>query len=173
MKKKTAIAVGYGMRSMAYSKYALENPDELEIVAVAEPVDNKREYAKKLHKLSDESVFNDWHQLAELPKMADIAIIGTQDNMHYEPAIAFIEKGYDLLLEKPMAPTPEECYKIAAAAEKAGVRVIVCHVLRFTKFWLKIKDIIDNQDIGEIVSIIHMEIIKIMQLNNIEKSLIT
>ena len=157
MKKKTAISIGYGMRSLAYSRYAVEHPDEFEIVAVAEPVDNKREYAKELHKLANERVFSDWRQIAELPKMADIAIIGTQDNMHYEPAIAFIEKGYNLLLEKPMAPTPEECKNITKAAEKAGVHVIVCHVLRFTQFWLKIKDIVDNGDIGEIISIIHME----------------
>lgn len=89
--------------------------------------------------------------------MADFAIISTQDKMHLEPALKCIETGYHLLLEKPMAPTAQECKIIAEAAEKKGVKVIVCHVLRFTQFWYKLKDIIDNGDIGEIMSIIHTE----------------
>lgn len=157
MKKLTAIAIGYGMRNLAYTEYALNHPDELEIVGVAEPIDNKRNHAKKLFSLPDDRVFSDWKEAAKQPKMADFAIIGTQDNMHFEPALAFIEKGYNLLLEKPMAPTPEECKTITEAAEKKGVKVIVCHVLRFTPFWRKIKDIIDDGDLGKIMSIVHME----------------
>lgn len=157
MEKKTAVAISYGMRCTAYAWYAVKHPDEIDIVAVAEPDAGKREYAKKLHKIDDSKVFTDWREIAALPKMADFAIIGTQDNMHFEPAMALMEKGYDLLLEKPMAPTPLECKLIAEKAEEKGVKVIVCHVLRFTNFWRKIKDIIDNGDLGEIMSVIHME----------------
>ncbi len=157
MKKLTAMVIGYGMRGSRYSDYAVQYPDQMEIVAVADPAPVKQEFAKKAHNLTDEQIYSDWRDLAALPKMADFAIITTQDNMHYEPALAMIEKGYDLLLEKPMAPTPKECKDITEAAEKKGVKVVVCHVLRFTKFWYKIKDIIDNGEIGRIISIIHME----------------
>ena len=157
MEKLTAIILGYGMRGQAYAKYAVSQPDKLKIVAVAEPEPSRRAYAKELHNIPDENLFDDWKKLAALPKMADFAIIGTQDQMHLEPALECIEKGYNLLLEKPMAPTAEECKIITEAAEKKGVKVIVCHVLRFTQFWTKLKDIIDNGDIGEIVSIIHTE----------------
>ena len=81
--------MGYGGRGARYAKYAIDNPDELEITGVAEPVENKREYAKKLHNLSDSQVFEDWKQIAALPKMADFAIIATQDNMHCEPALKY------------------------------------------------------------------------------------
>ena len=159
MKKLTAVVIGYGCRGgcIGYSKYAIDNPDELEIVAVADPVVDKLESAKKLHHIPEENLFTDWKELAKLPKMADFAIIATQDTMHYEPALAMIEKGYHLLLEKPMAPTALECKAITEAAEKKGVKVVVCHVLRFTKFWYKLKNMIDNGDVGEIMSIIHME----------------
>ena len=157
MKKITAITLGYGMRSTAYSQYAIDHPNDFEVVAVAEPVDNKRNYAKTLHNLTDDRVFTDWKELAALPKIADFAIIGMQDHMHYEPAMQLIEKGYNLLLEKPMAPTAKECKDIAEAAEKKGVKVVVCHVLRFTKFWYKLKDIIDSGDIGDIMSLTHFE----------------
>lgn len=157
MKKLTAVVLGYGMRGSTYAKYALDNPDQLDIVAVAEPVENKRKNAQKLHNIADDMAFTDWKQVAELPKLADFAIISTQDNMHYEPALKCIEKGYNILLEKPMAPTAKECKEIARAAEKKGVKIIVCHVLRFTQFFCELKDIIDSGKIGDVMSVVHME----------------
>lgn len=152
MRKLTAVVMGYGMRGQVYSKYALNNPNEMEVVAVAEPVELKRAYAKELHKLSDDMIFDDWKELVKLPKLADFAIISMQDNMHYEPALACIEKGYHILLEKPMAPTARECKEIAKVANEKGVKVIVCHVLRFTQFYCMIKDLIDSGELGEIMS---------------------
>ena len=157
MSKLKAIVLGFGGRGSSYAKYAIEHPEELEIVAVAEPLEAKRMSAKKLHNLSDEQLFADWKEIAALPKMADFVMITTQDAMHYEPALAMIEKGYHLLLEKPMAPTALECKEITEAAEKKGVKVVVCHVLRFTKFWYQLKEMIDNGDVGEVMSVIHME----------------
>lgn len=157
MKKLTAVVLGYGARGSAYSQYAVDHPDELQIVAVADAMENRRQIAAKRHALAEDRIFNDWHQLAQKPKMADFAIIGTQDNMHLEPALAMIEQGYDLLLEKPMATTPSECKQITEAAERKGVRVIVCHVLRFTPFWRTLKEIIDSGRIGKVMSIVHME----------------
>ena len=153
MKKLTAVVLGYGMRGQTYAKYAVQEPDKLEIVAVAEPIEARKETAKKMHNLDDSAIYNDWKEVAQLPKMADFAIIATQDDMHYEPALACIEKGYNILLEKPMAPTASECKRIAEAAEKKGVKVIVCHVLRFTQFYGMLKDIIDSDKIGEIMSV--------------------
>lgn len=157
MKKLTAVVIGYGARGACYSKYALEHPQELEIVAVAEALQARRDTAKKRFSLSDENIYSTWEELAAQPKMADFAIIATQDNMHCAPALAMIEKGYHLLLEKPMAPTPQECKAITEAAEKKGVKVVVCHVLRFTKFWKTIKDILDSGALGDPLSITHIE----------------
>lgn len=157
MKKLTAISVAYGDRCRRYCEYAAQFPDELEIVGVAEPVDAKRNSAKEKFNIPEENVFERWEELAKQPKMADFAIIGTQDKDHYKPALAFIEKGYNLLLEKPMAPTAKECKDILEAAEKKGVKVVVCHVLRFTDFFNAIKDLIDDGTIGEVQSITHME----------------
>lgn len=157
MKKLSAVVIGYGMRGEAYSKYAIEHPDVFEVAAVAEPEITRRNFAKEKHNLSPDRVFSDFRELENKPRLADFAIIGTQDAMHLEPALLCIEKGYDILLEKPIAPTARECKIITEAAEKKGVKVVVCHVLRFTDFWYKLKDILDSGKIGEIISIIHME----------------
>lgn len=157
MGKIQAVVLGYGNRGASYSDYAVKYPDELEIVAVADPIANRLQYAAQLHGLPEDRIFSDWRQIADQPKMANFAIIATQDHMHLEPALAMIEKGYNLLLEKPMATTPAECKQITEAAEKKGVGIIVCHVLRFTSFWTTLKGIIDSGAIGKVMSITHME----------------
>ena len=157
MGKIQAVVLGYGNRGASYSDYAVKHPDDLEIVAVADPIANRLQYAAQLHGLPEDRIFTDWRQIADQPKMANFAIIATQDHMHLEPALAMIEKGYNLLLEKPMATTPAECKQITEAAEKKGVGIIVCHVLRFTSFWTTLKGIIDSGAIGKVMSITHME----------------
>ena len=157
MKKLTAVVVGYGGRGSTYARYAMEHPEELDIVGVAEPNPIRRETAQKRHNIPEDRLYVTWEDLAAQPKMADFAIVSTQDNMHYAPALALIDKGYHLLLEKPMAPTPEECKGITEAAEKKGVKVVVCHVLRFTPFWRAVKNIILEGRLGKIMSVIGME----------------
>ncbi len=157
MKKLSAVVVGFGGRGARYASYAMARPEELEIVAVAEPNPIRRQTAQNRHGIADEHLYTTWEELAAQPKLADFAIVATQDNMHYAPAMALIEKGYHLLLEKPMAPTPQECKAITEAAEKKGVSVIVCHVLRFAPFWKTLREVILSGRLGKVVSMIGVE----------------
>ncbi len=159
MKKLTGIIIGAGSRGRAYAKASNseENRDKMQIVGVAEPIEVRRKDMQRICSIPDENCFTDWREILAQPKMADFAVISTMDYMHYEPALAAIEKGYHLLLEKPAAPTPEECAKIALAANKKGVHVIVCHVLRFTPFYTKVKEILDSGKIGRIQSVVAVE----------------
>ena len=157
MKKLTAAVVGFGGRGNAYARFAQNHPDQLQIVAVADPNEARRASAAQWHNIPAEKLYENWQDFAAQPKMADFVILATQDNMHYEPALALIEKGYHLLLEKPMAPTPQECKAITEAAERKGVKVVVCHVLRFTPFWCTIKDLVDKGRLGKVMSIMASE----------------
>ena len=65
--------------------------------------------------------------------------------------------GYDILLEKPISPMPEECLAIEAKAHALGRKITVCHVLRYTNFFMKIKEILDSGQLGKIVAIKHSE----------------
>ena len=156
--KKKVILIGAGNRGMTYTnRMKNELPDDFEVVAVAEPIKNRREYIKNVHGLSDDFCFESWEPLLDMPKFADIAIISTMDRDHFAPAMAAIEKGYNLLLEKPIAPTPEECLTLTETANKKGVFVLVCHVLRFTSFFIALKKIIDSGEIGKVMNIVHTE----------------
>ncbi len=156
--RKKVILIGAGGRGMGYTNImANEFPNDFEVVAVAEPIDDRRSYVQKKHNIPDEYCFTTWEPLLSLPKMADVALIATMDRDHFAPAMAAIEKGYHLLLEKPAAPTPEQCRAIQNAAEEKGVFVLICHVLRYTNFFKAIKDIIDSGEIGKVMNIQHIE----------------
>ena len=156
--KKKIILIGAGMRGRSYTDIAKDVlSDTFEVVAVADPNDASREHVKNKHSLPDNMCFKSWEPLLAMPKIADIAIISTLDRDHIAPSLLAIEKGYNLLLEKPAGATPEECRAIQHAAEKRGVFALVCHVLRYTKFFIALKNIIDSGDIGEVRTIQHIE----------------
>ena len=106
----TAILIGAGQRGAdSYAPYALQNPDLLKFVAVAEPDPKRKESFCKKHQIDSESAFDTWEELLSKPQIADVAFICTQDWMHTEPAVAAMRAGYHVLLEKPMANRADEC----------------------------------------------------------------
>lgn len=157
MKQIPVILIGAGGRGVAYASLMREHSDKYKIVAVADPIENRRVKIQKMWDLPDDMLFKSWTDILERPKMADVAIIGTMDDLHYEPALKAIELGYNLLLEKPVAQTAKECADIALAAKKKGVSVLVCHVLRYSMFFKTLKKIIMDGTIGEPMSVIHVE----------------
>ena len=157
MKKVKLIIAGAGSRGTGYAEFAKAHPDRLEIVGVAEPRDFYRNEMVKKFNIPEKNVYADWQDLAKRKKFADGVIIATQDNMHTEPAVKFAQQGYHIMLEKPMAPTAAECKKIVAAAKKNGIIFAVCHVLRYTNYTRKLKQLLDSGVIGDIVSIQHIE----------------
>lgn len=155
--KVEIVLAGAGDRGKIYSSYALEHPDRASIVAVAEPREFHRKRIAELHGIPEDGIFSHWQDMARCSRLADAVIIATQDNMHTEPAVAFAEKGYAILLEKPMAPTAEECMQIVRSVRKAGVVMGVCHVLRYTAYTRKLKELLLAGAVGDVVSVQHLE----------------
>ncbi len=156
MKKLKYVLLGAGHRGRRYTENAFARYD-CEIAAIAEPNEKIRNKMRDTYHIPADMCFSSYEQVLALGKIADFAIIATQDRMHYDPTMKAIELGYDILLEKPVAPSYQECMDICEAAEKKGVKVLVCHVLRYTPFFRKVKDIIDSGKIGKVMSIIHLE----------------
>lgn len=157
MKKLTAILIGAGGRGRNYTDIMLTMPEKYQVVGVAEPIDSRREYIRDKHGVSEDMCFTDWKPLLEKGKVADFAIIATMDRDHFAPAIKAIDEGYDLLLEKPVTPTPEECMKICQYAKEKGKKVVICTVLRYTPLFKVLKDMIDSGKLGRVMSITHEE----------------
>ncbi len=149
------IIVGAGFRAMRYSEYALTHPDKMKIVGVAEVSEIRRKAAQDKFGIPDEMCFASAEELAKQEKLADAIINGTQDTDHVPTAIPLLKKGYDMLLEKPFAVNEEEMKELANVAEEAGVKVMICHVLRYAPFYRKIKELIESGELGDIYHI-HM-----------------
>ena len=155
-KPVTIVAIGAGNRTNKYLEYAIRNPDRMKLVGVAELNDIRRHAVASKFGLKPEECFADYERFFENPVPADAILIGTPENMHFEPCMKAIEAGYNVLLEKPIAQSLPECYRIAEAARRKGVIVGVCHVLRYHPYFIKIKEIVDSGQLGEIISISHL-----------------
>lgn len=158
MKQLKLGLIGAGERGAnCYAPYALKYPAEVKFVRVAEPLKARRDVFADAHGIGEAGRFSDWHEMLEQSGELDGVIVATQDRQHYEPAMAAIEKGLNLLLEKPMAETAEKTKEIVDAAGEKGVLLMVCHVLRHTPFFRAVKKVIDEGKIGKIQSIHHIE----------------
>ncbi|QHI69045.1 Gfo/Idh/MocA family protein [Tichowtungia aerotolerans] len=151
------IILGAGSRGSAYARHILENKDRARVVAVAEPDPVRRSSLADLHGVGEENRFSEWKEVAEKDRFADAVVIAVQDDMHLESTLAFLKKGYHVLLEKPLAPSVEDCCRIYMAAKASGVLFAVCHVLRYTTYTAKMKTLLDQGVIGDIVSMQHLE----------------
>jgi predicted dehydrogenase len=159
-KPVTAIVLGAGNRGWrAYSSYAQRFPEELKIVGVAEPIPYRRERISKAFGIPAQNQFTTWEHVFDRPKFADTVFITTPDDLHYGPAMAGLDKGYDLLLEKVIAQTWKECNDILESTMKNNAIVAVCHVLRYAPYYRALKNIVESGKIGRIISIKHTELI--------------
>lgn len=154
----TISLIGAGDRgTFAYGRYAINHRDKVRFAAVADPDRERRERFAAMHEIPASGCFESWQQLMQQNKLSDGVLVATQDQNHLEPAVAAMEAGYDVLLEKPMAVTPEDCLKLVHASERTGRILMVCHVLRYTGFFSTIKNIIQSGRLGEIVTVEHRE----------------
>jgi len=157
MKPVSLLIVGAGSRGTTYASYAAKYPELARVVGVAEPRAFYRERLVAQNDVQSEHVVTDWRELAERPKFADAVVIATQDAMHLEAAVAFANKGYAILLEKPMAPDAESCRRIVEAVQANNVIFAVGHVMRYTTYTRRLKKLVSSGLIGDIVSAQHME----------------
>ena len=157
-KPARVLIVGAGSRGTAYSEYIRKHPDDAVVVGVADPSEFHRNRIAEMFDIPGERVWSNWDEAILPARFADAAIVATPDTLHVEPAISLIEKGYHILLEKPMAPSEDDCRRIVQAAEDRGdVRFAVCHVMRYTRYTQMLKGIVDSGRIGEIVNVQHIE----------------
>ncbi|WP_318244264.1 MULTISPECIES: Gfo/Idh/MocA family protein [Oerskovia] len=161
----TVALVGAGNRGQTYARWIAAHPDRARLVAVADP----RPFQQSL--VSDGAAsanpdaapvarFAGWEDLvaagASAP-LADMVIVATQDREHRDPVVALAAQGYAILVEKPLAPSAEECRDVVDAVEASGVLFGVCHVMRYMPYTDLMKSVVDSGVLGEIVNVQHLE----------------
>ena len=143
--------IGCGWRGQVFAEYAKQNPKEMRVLAIADKKEHLRNKMKKEYTVEDRYIFTDYHDLFAQGKIGDAIFIATQDNQHIEPAMMALEVGYrNLMIEKPIDRDIELCYMLSNRAKELGAKVQICHSLRFSPFYRKVKEIIDSGMIGEV-----------------------
>ncbi len=151
------VLVGAGDRANEYSKYALQHPDKMQVVGVVDPNKIRNDIMRERYNVPVENCFLTVEEFVKRDKFADAVINGTMDQLHVETSIPVLEKGYDMLLEKPFAVNEAEMNKLLDVVNETGRKVYICHVLRYTPFYSAIKKHVMNGDIGKVISIQHDE----------------
>ncbi|MER8012010.1 Gfo/Idh/MocA family oxidoreductase [Streptomyces sp. NPDC094149] len=156
MTQVTLALVGAGLRGQSYARRA-QATGAGRVVALAEPDPVRRAAAAREFAVPPERVYTDWTELASDGVLADAAIIATQDRQHTEPTVRLADQGYHILLEKPMATEDGEAAVIAEAAARNAIMLAVCHVLRYTPYTEVLKGLLDDDRIGRLISVQHLE----------------
>lgn len=153
MKKLKAVLLGAGNRGLVYADYASAHPTELEIIAVVEVNKHRLAEARARYNLSPDMAFTALEDFLDKKIEADFVINATMDEYHYYSAMKLIDAGYNVLLEKPITNNKKELLDIQRAANEKGVKIIVCHVLRYAPFYREIKELINDGTIGKVLTI--------------------
>lgn len=118
MSKPITFAIcGCGARGLeAYAPYQKEHPEEMRIVAGADVRPERLALLRERYGVPEDRCFPSNDALLAQPRLADVMIVATQDRQHVRAALAALDKGYHVLLEKPISPDLEDCRALQAKA---------------------------------------------------------
>jgi len=141
------VGVGNMGRHHARIYSELSKEGKVEFVGVA---DANLERAKEVA-----SQFKTWAfaNYKELVERVDAVSIAVPTSLHNQVALEFIENGVSVLVEKPIAESIESAQEIIRAAKKNDVILMIGHVERFNPAVLKLKEILDENLIGKVVTL--------------------
>jgi predicted dehydrogenase len=148
---KVAI-IGTGSISPAHIEGYLKFPERCEIIALCDIVPEKCEKIKEKFGLDNAIIFDSHEELIENSDF-DLASICTPPFCHAKIAIDCLNAGKNVLVEKPMAASLQECDEMIAAAKTSGKILSAVAQNRFrTSVW-NLKKVLDNGMIGKIVHV--------------------
>lgn len=151
----SVVIIGAGNRANKYMEYIRRHPESVRLVGVVDPVEIRRESVARDFGLKPEECYASYEEFFARRVAVDAVMICTPEDKHFKPCMMAIDAGYNVLLEKPIAQTKEQCEQIMIAAQKRGVVVGVCHVLRYHPYFKKIKEVVSSGELGRIISINH------------------
>ncbi len=147
--------IGTGTRSVLYLKPILAGIREnLKIKALADVDDEKlKKYANEYFNAENmPTLYTDYKEMMEKEDL-DTVFICTPDNMHTDIVLPIFKMNKNILLEKPMATTIEDCVAIYEESRKQSKHLYLGFVLRYTPLYQKVKEIIDSGVLGKILTV--------------------
>lgn len=148
------VIIGAGARgNKVFADLISRHDTGFETVGVAEPDPSRRKIFQERYGIADEHAFRQVEDFLAAPRFGDIVFICTPDPTHYTLCKAVSEKGYDILLEKPIATSLPDCLAMLDVEQTCGNQIFVAHVLRYSPFFRVVRGIIDSGRFGAIRNI--------------------
>ncbi len=149
MRPLSAIILGYGIRGRVYAAYMAAHPEEYRLAGIADP---EAEFPAE----RDYPVWKDYRDALAAGVGAEAVIIALPDRHHAAAAMMAFEKGYHVLLEKPIGCSWEECLAIGEARRRANRLLLSGYVLRYSRFYRALSEVLVSGVIGELTSVHHL-----------------
>ena len=135
--------VGYGAWGKCHAE-AIQHSPGCELRAVCARTDEARVQAARD---AGARTYSDYQELVRLPEL-DVVNIVVPNYLHEQIAVAALEAGKHVLLEKPMATTLSSCDRIADAARRSGRLLLIGHEMRFSPMHALIHSLIESGRLG-------------------------
>ena len=155
MEKVKLAIIGTGLRgAYTYAPLIAKYKDKCEIVAFVENKKGRRDLFLEKYPVDKDMVFDNLNDFIAHDKLADAVIISHYDLLHYDTAQVLLVKGYDVLVETPVANSLDELVHLKEYSLKNKDRLfMVAYNNRYSSFYTKLKEIVDDKKLGDLINI--------------------
>ena len=155
MNKIKLAIIGAGVRGRyTYGEFIKNNNDICEVIQVVETKVGRRKKFKEIFNLSEDRVFRNIKDFFEKEKIADAVIVCSDDNTHFSIATTALDKGYDVLVEGPVANNLDKLVHLKEICENNKDRIFMASMpYRYSNVFLKLREIIESNKIGDLINI--------------------
>ena len=155
MEKVKLAIIGTGLRgAYTYAPLIAKYKDKCEIVAFVENKKGRRDLFLEKYPVDKDMVFDNLNDFIAHDKLADAVIISHYDLLHYDTAQVLLVKGYDVLVETPVANSLDRLVHLKEYSLKNKDRLfMVAYNNRYSSFYTKLKEIVDDKKLGDLINI--------------------
>ena len=155
MEKVKLAIIGTGLRgAYTYAPLIAKYKDKCEIVAFVENKKGRRDLFLEKYPVDKDMVFDNLNDFIAHDKLADAVIISHYDLLHYDTAQVLLVKGYDVLVETPVANSLDGFVHLKEYSLKNKDRLfMVAYNNRYSSFYTKLKEIVDDKKLGDLINI--------------------
>jgi predicted dehydrogenase len=147
--KVAVIGAGYWGEKLIGEYLRLSKKSAITLSAVVDKDQERLSYIKNKYNLPDKMFHSDFQEFLKHNEV-DAVHIATPNETHYQIALEALERGKDVLLEKPMTTSSRSAFQLVREAEKRGVILLVGHIFRFNNAVNMAKRLIENKTLGKI-----------------------
>lgn len=151
--KLKVVLVGTGVRGISFwgKRLVEQYPEKLGFVGLCDINPGRVKFAKEYMGV-DCPTYTDFDRMLRETR-PDLVIVCTKDSTHHEFIVKGLEFGADVLTEKPLTTDEDRCRQIVEAERKSNRNLIVGFNYRWSPYMTKIKELLQNNSIGEITSV--------------------